>query len=147
MFEEYLFDSDDFLTKARGSKSHNEVMARRYYRASIFFTASAMEAYINYIAESFDFADSLSLFEIAFLTDKKIQYSVDNLDIEKRTEYHKIDEKSKVLIKKFVSGYDFNNVEWSNFHEFKQFRDTLVHPRMSEDIIPIVNMIKCLLRD
>jgi hypothetical protein len=51
MFEEYLQDAFEFLTIAEELLSKNkERDAKRYYRASVFYTASAMESFINYIA-------------------------------------------------------------------------------------------------
>lgn len=50
-----------------------------------------------------------------------------------RAEYHKLDDKLKILLRKFVPAFDFKSEIWSNVMEFKNFRDSLVHPRQSED--------------
>ena len=61
MFEEYLQDSYIFLSIAEeASKKPNEREARRYYRASVFYAAGAIEAFVNYIADSFAQAESLA---------------------------------------------------------------------------------------
>ncbi len=133
MFEEYLQDSHNFLSIAEEAyKKSNEREARRYYRASVFYSAGAIEAFVNYIADSFAKAKSLTDHEIAFLNDRRLVFSVDR-GLNERTEYHSIDDKLRLLLNKFVPGFDFNSSLWSNFMQFKNFRDLLVHPRQAED--------------
>jgi hypothetical protein len=133
MFEEYLQDSNEFLLKAEGAlKASKEREARRYYRASVFYSAGAIEAFVNYIADSFAQAESLTAHETAFLNDKRLVFSIDR-GLNERTEYHSIDDKLRLLLNKFVPGFDFSSGLWSNFMQFKNFRDLLVHPRQAED--------------
>ncbi len=137
MFEEYLQDSHIFLSIAEEAyKKSNEREARRHYRASVFYSAGAIEAFVNYIADSFAKAGSLTDHEIAFLNDRRIVFLVDR-GLSERTEYHSIDDKLRLLLGKFVPGFDFGIAVWSSFMEFKQFRDLLVHPRQTEDNIEI----------
>jgi hypothetical protein len=132
MFEEYLQDAYEFLTIAQQCKEDRE--ARRYFRAATFYTAGATESFLNYVAESFAFAQNLTRHEIAFLTDKNLSFSPEKVNVIERTEYHKIEDKLKVLIKKFLPTLDLGKVRWwSELQEFKDFRDSLVHPRKSED--------------
>ena len=135
MFEEYLQDSYEFLVTAQ--KALNDREARRYYRASVFYAAGAIEAFLNYVADSFAKAESLTPYEIAFLNDKNLIFSVDKGLVEK-VEFHRLDDKLRFLIRKFVSEFDFNNKTWFRLMEFKDFRDSLVHPRQSEDETKIV---------
>jgi hypothetical protein len=133
MFEEYLQDSHDFLTIADTAyAASKEREARRYYRASVFYTAGAIEAFVNYIADSFEKAGSLKIHETAFLNDKRLVFLADKGLIE-RTEFHSIDDKLRLLLNTFVPEFDFGNKTWSNFMQFKDFRDSLVHPRKAED--------------
>jgi hypothetical protein len=133
MFEEYLQDSYSFLSIAEeASKASNEREARRYYRASVFYSAGAIEAFVNYIADSFAKAHSLTDHEIAFLNDRRLAFSADR-GLTERTEYHSIDDKLRLLLNKFAPGFDFGGSLWSNFMQFKDFRDFLVHPRQAED--------------
>jgi hypothetical protein len=133
VFEEYLQDSYNFLLIAEeASKVSNEREARRYYRASVFYSAGAIEAFVNYIADSFAKAQSLTDHEIAFLNDRRLVFSADR-GLSERTEYHSIDDKLRLLLNKFVVGFDFSSSLWSNFMQFKDFRDLLVHPRQAED--------------
>ena len=130
MFEEYLQDSSEFLLIAE--KASNEREARRYYRASVFYSAGAIEAFVNYIADSFAQAKSLTAHETAFLNDRRLVFSIDS-GLNERTEYHSIDDKLRLLLDKFVPDFDFSSSLWSNFMQFKNFRDLLVHPRQPED--------------
>jgi hypothetical protein len=132
MFEEYLQDAYEFLRIAQGCKDERE--ARRYYRAATFYIAGAIESFLNYVAESFAHAQNLSPHEIAFLTDKNLVYSPEKLNVVERTEYHKLEDKLKVLIRKFIPTLDLGKIRWwSALQEFKDFRDSLVHPRKGED--------------
>lgn len=142
MFEEYLQDSNEFLSIAeKAFKASNEREARRYYRASVFYSAGAIEAFVNYIADSFAQAESLIAHETAFLNDKRLFFSIDR-GLTERTEYHSIDDKLRLLLNKFVPGFDFNSGMWSSFMQFKNFRDLLVHPRQADDKTEIIEYQK-----
>lgn len=141
MFEEYLQDSYEFLKLAQASlKTSCDREAKRYYRASVFYAAGAMEAFLNYIAESFAQANNLSSVETAFLNDKMLTFN--NGKLIERTEFHKLDEKLKLLLHKFVPTFDFNSSSWSKLMTFKNLRDSLVHPKQSEDETEVVNYQK-----
>lgn len=132
MFEEYLQDAYDFLIIAENTPDTDERKARRYYRASVFYASGAIEAFLNYIADSFQQAESIDKHEISFLNDKAIVFSLSR-GVHEKTEFHKIDEKLKLIIRKFSPMFDFQSVTWVRFMEFKEFRDSLVHPRQTED--------------
>lgn len=134
MFEEYLKDSHEFYTIAVTAKSCNEIdKARRYFRISIICAFSALEAFVNYTAKSFEEADNLDRLEISFLNDKEMYFSVTQ-GVKTRTKYNPIEEKLKVLVKRFVPDYNFTKeVTWNNLITFKNFRDSLIHSRVSED--------------
>ena len=142
MFEEYLQDSNEFLSIAEEAfKASNEREARRYYRASVFYSAGAIEAFVNYIADSFAQAESLTAHETAFLNDKRLIFSIDR-GLNERTEYHSIDDKLRLLLNKFVPDFDFSSGIWSSFMQFKNFRDLLVHPRQADDKTKIIEYQK-----
>lgn len=141
MFEEYLQDSHKFLVKARdASKTSNDREARCYYRASVFYAAGAMEAFVNYIADSFAKAGSLTPLETAFLSDKALTFEKGKL-VDK-VEFHRLDDKLRLLIRKFVPSFSFGSVPWSVLMDFKDFRDLLVHPRQIEDETKIADYEK-----
>ncbi len=141
MFEEYLQDSHYFLVKAReASRTSNDREARRYYRASVFYAAGAIEAFVNYIADSFDKAGSLTSLETAFLCDKALTF--DKGKLVEKVEFHRLDDKLRLLIRKFVPGFSFTSVHWPGFMEFKDLRDSLIHPRQSEDETELVHYEK-----
>jgi len=132
MFEEYLQDSYKFLGTACAAKNASDDReAKRYYRASVFYAAGAMESFLNYIADSFAQAKSLSPVEIAFLNDKTLTF--DKGKLVEKIEFHRIDEKLRLLLHIFVSDFDFNSSAWSRLMAFKDLRDSLVHPRHSDD--------------
>ena len=131
MFEEYLQDSYEFLMIARGAPNDRE--SRRYYRASVFYAAGAIEAFLNYVADSFAKAGSLMPYEIAFLNDKNLVFSVEKGSLVEKVEFHRIEDKLKLLLLRFVPQFDFSSTIWCRVMEFKDFRDSLVHPRQSED--------------
>lgn len=137
MFEEYLQDSHAFLSiaSAFGEKS-SEREARRYYRAAVFYASGAMEAFINYHADSFQKAGSLSAHEVSFLNDKVLIFSPEK-GLQQKGKYNKLDDKIKWLLRRFVSSFDFTSGTWTRFMEFKSFRDGLVHPRQAEDETPL----------
>ena len=142
MFEEYLQDSNGWLVIAEEAfKASNERGARRYYRASVFYSAGAIEAFVNYIADSFAQAESLAAHETAFLNDKRLIFSIDR-GLNERTEYHSIDDKLRLLLNKFVPDFDFSSDMWSSFMQFKNFRDLLVHPRQADDKTEIIEYQK-----
>jgi len=137
MFEDYLIDSYSFYEKAQ--KCENEREAKKYYRASIFYASSSIESFANYLADTFNQGESLSEFEIAFLLDKRLFFNPDKIEVEDKTEFHSVDDKLKILIKKFIEDFDFKCRDWSQFNEFKKFRNRLVHPRESEDNIDLTD--------
>lgn len=138
MFEEYLQDSNVFYLIATNAKSKKEtVSARRYYRVSVMCAFNSIESFVNYISNSFEQANNLEKLEICFLNDQELYFSSAK-GVSTRTKYNPIDEKLKVIIKRFCPKYDFaKSNEWSNLNHFKDFRDSLVHSRKSEDDIAL----------
>ena len=130
MFEEYLQDSYHFLSTAETLPIERD--AKRYYRASVFYASGAIEAFINYLADSLAKANNIPRYEICFLNDRILQYSPDKGLIE-RVVYHRLDDKVRVLMRRFAADFDFQGSTWSTFMEFKTFRDSLVHPRQVDD--------------
>lgn len=133
MFEDYLQDSHEFLTIGEEfSLQSRDREARRYYRASVFCAASAIEAFVNYIADSFAQAKNIHQSEIDFLNDRIAVFSASKGPTI-RVEYHKLDDKLRVLLQRLAPKFDFKSLTWNKFMEFKKFRDTLVHPRQADD--------------
>src|ERR1700721_2055878 len=133
MFEEYLQDSYEFLLVAENSsRGPSGREARRYYRASVFYASGAIEAFVNYIADSFAKAGNIPNHEICFLNDRSLVFSVKK-GLREKPEYHRLEDKIRLLMHKFVSQFDFQSMTWIKFMEFKAFRDSLVHPRQADD--------------
>jgi hypothetical protein len=137
VFEEYLQDAHHFMSIADGlAKDAKDREARRYYRASVFYASGAMEAFVNYIADSFAKAASLTSHETSFLNDKTLVFSAEK-GLTERPEFHRLDDKLRLLMRKFVPGFEFQNPAWMKFMQFKVFRDSLVHPREMDDNTPL----------
>jgi hypothetical protein len=134
MFEEYLQDADEFFESGKKAAIRKEDRAaRRYFRASVFYLAGANEAFVNYIAESFEKADSLSRHEIAFLNDRDIVFDQEKGILRERIAFHRLEDKLRFLIRRFAEDFNFQSSSWSRLMAFKDFRDSLVHPRKAED--------------
>ena len=131
MFEDYLIDSSKLYEEA--ITCTDERTAKRYFRGSVFYAASCMEAFVNYIADTLDKGGKMDDFEIAFLMDFNFIFDTNSLKKIKKIEYHRVEDKAKFLIKKFDQGFYFNIKEWSDFIAFKDFRNNLIHPRNMED--------------
>jgi hypothetical protein len=137
VFEDYLQDAYEFHQIARQhSKDGNARLARRYFRSSVFCIAGSIEAFVNYIADSFAKAKSIPEPEICFLNDRALIFSA-NKGVHERSEYHRLDEKIRVLMKRFQADFDFDGKTWVKFMQFKDLRDSLVHPRDFEDETPL----------
>jgi hypothetical protein len=136
MFEDYLVDAYHLALEAR--KASSERISKRYYRAAVFYTISAIEAFTNFIGDTLSKGGKSEKYEIAFLTDRKFGIVKDEFKITKEIEYNKLDDKLRFLMCKYVKEYDFaKEASWSRFLEFKKFRDSLVHPRKDTDDIDI----------
>ena len=120
------------MTKA--SRQAKSCDAKRYYRVSVFCAISAIEAFVNYVGDAFAQSASLQPCEIAFLTDRQFVPARGKFEVLETMEYHRLEDKLKFLIYKFVPGFDFEKMPcWSRLIEFKKFRDGLTHPRQEED--------------
>jgi len=139
MFEEYLQDAYVFFCTAdEAANNSKEREAKRYFRAAIFYTSSSMEAFINYIGDSFNKAEKLSVHERAFLNDSQLVFDPSKGNVVTQIRYYGIDDKLKFLIHKFAPVYDIGKSKaWISFIEFKVLRDSLVHPRNIDDEIGI----------
>jgi hypothetical protein len=134
MFEDYIEDAYAFVESGRSALSDRE--AARMYRAAILQTSAAVEAYVNYIADTLSFA-KFEAFEIAFLSDKSFgltnEYRFVALN---KVEYHRIDDKIRLLIAKFGIEFEFGSEQtWSHFLALKNQRDALIHPRHVDETL------------
>lgn len=135
MFEDYIQDSYWFFQQAEiEAKANNEREARKLYRASVFCAASAMEAFMNFIGDTFKKGNSLERNELAFINDKVLEFSPAKLKTIEKIKFNPIDEKVKFIIKRFEVDISLiDSTEWSNFVGFKNLRDSLIHPKNLTD--------------
>ena len=92
MFEEYLQDAYEFLAIGSSTSAKlSEKEARRYYRGAVFCASGAIEAFVNYLADSFAKAGSLSEHEICFLNDRVLVFSMEK-GLQEKAKYHPLDQ-------------------------------------------------------
>lgn len=133
MFEDYLEDCYFFTTSADALKDERE--AKRHYRAAIFYAMGAIEAFINYVADTFSHGNTFKPHEIAVLSDRAFALHKGRFQILDQTRYHKLEDKIRFLLCKFVPGFDFEHESsWCQFLELKKLRDKITHPRQDEDL-------------
>lgn len=105
-----------------------------FFRASIFCAASSIEAFINFIGDTFKQGNTLDKNELAFLNDKILEVSTSKAIIEEKVKFNPVDGKLKFIINRFGVPLDISSSnEWSNFQEFKALRDSLVHSKVLSD--------------
>ena len=134
MFEEYLEDAHYFASKARRIKNERE--AKRYYRAAVLSAIAALEAFMSYLGVTFSHGGGkLKDYEVAFLLDKRFGLRKQKpYEISELTEYHRLEDKVGFLISKFLPRFDFaKDRTWVGFHQLKDLRDLLAHPKGEED--------------
>lgn len=138
-------DASLFVDLAHQSAADgDEKVARRYYRVSVFCLAGAIESFVNYVADSFAQADQLPLNEIAFLNDEK--FTPEKGKLVRRAEFHRLEDKLKILLTRFIPDFDFQGTMWIWFMELKDLRDSLIHPRRLEDEVPLAQYSTKLIR-
>ncbi|MCO6452247.1 MAG: hypothetical protein J5I90_15805 [Caldilineales bacterium] len=139
MFEEYLRDAAKLYDLAKqAGRSGGIIDAKCFYRSAIFHTASAMEAYIGYIGDTFSKGDILSLSERSFLNDRVITFDPKKGRDVSQARYFAIEDKAKFVIRKFAPQFDIGSSKaWDEFMQFKEFRDLLTHPKQQDDDIDV----------
>ncbi len=132
MFEVYLEDAGAFVELAEAQS--DDLLAKRYYRASVILTVSAVEAFINYIGDMFSHGEAHPLHEVAFLTDRKFGPKHGEFTILDQPEYQRLNDKLRFLFQKYAPAFDMaKEPAWSEFQVFKKFRDSIVHPHHEEE--------------
>jgi hypothetical protein len=136
MFEDYLEDSYHFVTMANQIKEDRE--AKRYYRAAIFYALGAIEAFLNFIADTLSRSNALEPYELAFLMDRRFGLTEGRFEMLEQFQYSKLEDKLRFLLQKFAEDFNFqSNAAWSQFLEFKRLRDSITHPRQEEDEVDL----------
>jgi hypothetical protein len=132
MFEDYIQDAYSFYNSALEAPDERE--AKMYYRASVFCSASSLEAFVNFIGNTFLHSDNLDKLEIAFLNDRTLEVIPASGEIRERIKFNSIDNKLKLIIKKFGVAIEISSSSsWSNFTKFKDLRDSLIHAKDLSD--------------
>lgn len=128
MFEDYLEDASYYVELAK--EAGDEKLAMRHYRSAVFHIGGSLEAFVNYVADSFRDGEAMQSYEIAFLCDKKFVMLNGAFQVTDQIEYHRIEDKLRFLLGRFVPKFEFGSTAcWSQFTRFKEFRNALTHPR------------------
>lgn len=131
MFEDYLVDAFYFASQAKRDKTNEE----RLLRVATFTAASALEAFLNYVADGFENTELVEPYELALLQDKRFALISGKFKITEQTEFHRVEDKLKFLLRRFAPTFDIaSNRAWSDFLAFKTLRDEITHPREGADI-------------
>ncbi len=138
---ELLKDATYFNDRIKSAAGKDVVTERRYCRALIFASWSALEGWVNYVCS--DFAKlpepKLSAYERAFLMEKRISITEDGeVHISNQDSYQKTLAKLCYVLKKF-GGYSFpkDSDLWRQLKEAQRIRHCLVHPKMGAPDIRI----------
>lgn len=143
MFEDYLEDAFHFAVT--GQQSTNEREAKRYLRASLFYAVSAVEAFVNYLADALNVSGLVEPYEYAFLLDRKFAMEKGQFQVLNQPDFHRLEDKLKFMIWRFAPDFDFaKDCLWSNFLEFKRFRDSITHPKHEEDGVSAQEYVEAL---
>lgn len=142
MFEEYLQDAAALFDI--GKNSVDARTSRRYYRATVFYSYSALEAFINQISETLFDSKNITKEQYYFLIDKKLEFSSTTFKLVIKDEFHRVDEKIKLIIRKYSPKFNFSNTDWAHLMELKKIRDLLMHPKNSEDQFDMNEYIKII---
>ncbi len=127
MFEIYLFDASRLIDLSKNCDKDDEAI---FLRSAIWHLTSAIEAYVNTLANGLENLSNYSETEISFLRDKKLEVIPTKGNVGDRTSYNPIKDKLKFLVKKHSIDSEkvFNTAAWSQYPNFKRFRDSLMHP-------------------
>jgi hypothetical protein len=129
---ELLEESKRFLEKAK-EQSVNQGIP--YLHASLLLSISSLEAFVNSIADEFKDANSISIYERAFLLEKEIVLKHGKFEMDKRLKMSRLLERIEFLFRKFdYSKLDKRHVWWQNLNDGIVLRNSLVHPKENSDI-------------
>ena len=133
MFEAYLEDAFHFLNI--GIDHEQEKDQERYMRVAVFAAASAMEAFINYVADGLETDPDIRPYELALLQDRKFALDNGKFAISKQTEFRRLEDKLRFLLARYCPSFSLaTNSAWAAFNAFKLLRDDITHPREEKDI-------------
>ncbi len=132
MFEDYIQDAYSFYNTALACVIERD--AKMHYRAAVFCAASSLEAFVNFIGDTFSHSENLDRLEVAYLNDQTLEVNPATGTIKERVKFNSIDNKLKLIINKFNVAIDISSSsEWSRFQRFKELRDGLIHAKEVSD--------------
>jgi len=149
-YRDYLNYAEKYILKAEENKN-NSSETECLLILSIILAWTAIESFVN--NRLYDYGSLpehlFELHERAFLLEKKIKFIDNGINSGTFTlegkEYRRLEDKIFFLISKF-SDIDDKNFKgktlWQNFHDFKELRDRILHPRVDKEIEIDIKKVK-----
>ena len=142
-FREYL----DYAERCMDQVDKDDTISNWFFIPACVLAWSSIESFVNNMLDDFASLDPnmFQLHERSFLLEERLKFinegeNIGNFTLEGK-EYRKLEDKIFFLIAK-CSGPDLKTVKgenlWQKFENFKDIRDSLVHPRRGK----VVNLTK-----
>ena len=146
-YREYL----DYAGRCLMNAMSEEPISDWFLIPACILSWSAIESFVNNMLDDFASLDpgTFDLHERSFLLEKRLLFvnhgeNIGQFILEGK-EYRKLEDKIFFLISK-SGGRDLKNVKgetlWQQFQNFKEIRDSLVHPRRGKEIHIEVEMVE-----
>ena len=117
-----------FFEKAKVESTTNSKDA--FLHSSLLFAISALEAYVNGIADDFKDAAILNLYEKGFVLEKNISLKNGEFVLVDRLKMSRLIERIEFMFTKFDSTkLDKRSTWWQNLKKGISLRNSLVHPK------------------
>ena len=128
-----LEESKRFLEKSEEDSSEDGKQA--YLHACLVLGFSALEAYLNSIADELLVRDDLSLQEQSILSQKEIEFSNGEFELTEKLKFYRIEDRVQYLHRKFArKNLDKSQSWWSELKSGIHLRNQLTHPKESPSI-------------
>lgn len=136
-FDDYtnilLEQSKRFLEIAK-AKQQDINGLNAYLNASLLLSISSLEAFVNGIANDFSESRQFSIFELAFLIEKEVEFKSGSFKISNRLKMSRLIERIELLFEKFSTKINKDESWWSNLIEGIRLRNDIVHPKDSKEL-------------
>lgn len=134
--KELLEESKRFLEKAQ-SRDESEEGRKAYLHAALVLGFSALESYVNGIADEMLLRKELTVLERSILDEKEISFDDGEFKLTSKLKIYRLEDRINFLYKKYA-GEPINTTEswWSDLKSGLKLRNEIAHPKSS----PIINL-------
>lgn len=132
--KDLLEESKRFLEKAQGENECKEGQ-QAYLHAALVLGFSALESYINGIADEMLLRKEHSLLERSILSEKDISFENGEYKLTSKLKIYRLEDRILFLYRKYA-GQPINTTEswWSNLKSSLKLRNELAHPKSALNI-------------